>query len=123
VKPEIAELWAQALESGEYDQGAGQLVRRTSAHTPPQYCCLGVLCDLANKAGVKGGQIDNKLYGWNFGTNGATLPEIVIEWAGMNSPGGDFMDEGDLDVLISRNDDGDSFTEIAAIIREHAEEL
>jgi hypothetical protein len=123
VKPEIAEAWALALESGDYDQGTGYLVQNLSEHLAPKYCCLGVLCDLANKAGVGGGQIDNKLYGWNFSTNGATLPEIVIEWAGMNSPGGQFNNAGDCDYLISHNDDGESFTEIAVIIREHVEEL
>jgi hypothetical protein len=129
VKPEIAELWAKALESGDYDQGTGQLVTRVSEHTPPKYCCLGVLCDLADKAGVKSGLDEYKQYGWNFntswnfGTNGATLPEVVIEWADMNSPGGEFSNAGDCDYLISHNDDGDSFTEIAAIIREHVGEL
>jgi hypothetical protein len=124
VKPEIAEVWALALESGLYDQGTGQLVKVTSDHLPRQYCCLGVLCDLANKAGVKASDDPEiKRYGWGFGTNGATLPECVIEWAGMATPSGMYGQRPEEDLLIARNDNGDSFAEIARIIRDHAEEL
>lgn len=123
MKPEIVELWAQALESGEYDQGRGQLVIIDESGQPSRYCCLGVLCDLANKAGVESGPDDNKEYGWNFGANGATLPEVVIRWAGMNSTGGEYGVRPSHGLLLNDNDSGRPFTEIAAIIREHAEEL
>jgi hypothetical protein len=123
VKPEIAEIWALALESGLYDQGRGQLVLHHTLPTPPKYCCLGVLCDLANKAGVKTpfGE-DEKPYGWNFGTNGATLPECVIRWAGMETPTGEFG-PSPIDCLMFHNDNGHPFSGIAAIIREHVEQL
>jgi len=128
VKPEIAEIWALALESGLYEQGKGHLVLHHPSSGPPKYCCLGVLCDLANKAGVKtpfGAAQENALPGlggWNFGTNGANLPDCVTEWAGMDSASGDFG-PGSIDSLMIHNDNGDSFPEIAAIIREHVEEL
>lgn len=44
--PAIKQLWLDALESGEYTQTKGKL------HTDAGYCCLGVLCDVAVKAGV-----------------------------------------------------------------------
>lgn len=123
MKPEIAELWATALESGEYCQGTGQLIQNLSQHLAPKYCCLGVLCALANKAGVISRPNDNNVHGWALSTNGATLPEVVIEWAGMASAGGEYGIKPENDILIARNDNGDSFAEIAAIIREHVEEL
>jgi hypothetical protein len=128
VKPEIAEIWALALESGDYEQGSGKLVQGHRDHIAPKYCCvpkyccLGVLCDLADKAGVRSNLIDNKLHGWGFGTNGATLPEVVLEWAGMKTPSGEFG-PGPIDSLMIHNDNGDSFPEIAAIIRAHVEQL
>lgn len=40
-------LWIDALRSGEYPQGTGQL------NKTGKYCCLGVLCEVALKDGVK----------------------------------------------------------------------
>ena len=42
---EVLELWVKALESGEYKQGH-QLLNKDN-----EFCCLGVLCDLAAKDG------------------------------------------------------------------------
>jgi hypothetical protein len=123
VKPEIAEKWALALESGDYDQGTGHLIQNLSDHLAPKYCCLGVLCDLANKAGVTFRTDDNKMYGWNFGTNGATLPDCVIKWAGMRTEGGEYGTRPTHGLLVADNDSGNSFIQIAAIIREHVEDL
>ena len=126
MKPEIAEIWVQALESGEYEQGTGQLVIVTDDRLPlpRKYCCLGVLCDLANKAGVKasGDDPETKRYGWDFATDGATLPEVVLEWADIKTAGG-FFGPDHLGSLLVHNDNGDSFPEIAAIIRAHVEDL
>jgi hypothetical protein len=46
MKPKIKSLWLQALRSGDYQQG------RSYLRTGDGFCCLGVLCDLAVKAGV-----------------------------------------------------------------------
>lgn len=48
MRAEIKELWLEALRSGRYEQGNGVLFDAT--HN--QFCCLGVLCDLAATAGV-----------------------------------------------------------------------
>lgn len=39
---EVAKRWAAALESGEYEQGHGEL-----RDVRGRYCCLGVLCELS----------------------------------------------------------------------------
>lgn len=74
--------WVEALESGEYTQGPGYL------HNPADdtWCCLGVACDVAAKAGVN--------LGWEtvtdnierFGTAIYFLPLLVQEWLGMADP-------------------------------------
>lgn len=46
MKKDIKAQWVAALRSGEYQQGRGQL--NFNGH----YCCLGVLCEIAVKAGV-----------------------------------------------------------------------
>lgn len=43
MKKELAILWAAALRSGKYLQGAGQLFRNSPSDGNPEYCCLGVL--------------------------------------------------------------------------------
>lgn len=45
------DLWTTALESGEYTQGKGYL--RKSVDGEDEFCCLGVLCDIAIKDGLK----------------------------------------------------------------------
>lgn len=46
MKPEIKAAWIAALRSGDYDQG------REKLRTGDQFCCLGVLCDIASKQGL-----------------------------------------------------------------------
>lgn len=40
------DLWIKALRSGEYKQGRGTL-KFTLSNKEPEYCCLGVLCEIA----------------------------------------------------------------------------
>jgi hypothetical protein len=43
---EAKRAWVEALRSGKYEQGEGALkIERLDA--PPQFCCLGVYCDIA----------------------------------------------------------------------------
>lgn len=44
----LKERWVAALRSGEYEQGYGALV--TPRPGGKQYCCLGVLCQVAGVA-------------------------------------------------------------------------
>lgn len=48
LKPDVKALWLKKLRSREYLQGRDLL--RSDDHT--EYCCLGVLTDLAVQAGV-----------------------------------------------------------------------
>lgn len=87
MNPEIREQWCKALRSGEYKQAKGVLWRKTDHSPSPDYpaghCCLGVLTDLYVKATGKttypfnGQELDI----WDE----ATLPDVVREWAGLES--------------------------------------
>lgn len=116
MDPQIKAQWVAALRSGEYKQGAGQL------HAPAtnSYCCLGVLCDLAVKAGLDitvTTASDRDLTYYN--DDGYELPDSVKDWAGLeeNLPEVDMMGL-DCEVLTvaALNDDGTPFGEIADII-------
>lgn len=77
MNPEVRTAWCQALRSEEYTQGRHRLRVHHSDGTYG-YCCLGVLTDLAIKAGV--------LESWDVlserGSMG-TLSLEVREWAGL----------------------------------------
>lgn len=124
IDPEIKELWCNALESEEYTQAKGRL--RTEAG----FCCLGVLSDLAVKAGVQK---------WVYGVTSTTdngdgygIPNIVgtpsrgllqrdiQKWAGIKG----FSDDPRVLIdntpcrLSALNDRGYDFKSIAKLIRE-----
>src|SRR2546428_4791823 len=48
MNPKVKKAWIKALRSGVYVQGATRLVT-THKHpdVPDEFCCLGVLCDIA----------------------------------------------------------------------------
>jgi len=122
LKPEIKKLWVDALRSGEYKQGSGQLYDKTPEGE--RYCCLGVLCRLAQQAGLEFSvdYLDPELNHDYFGPD-------VAEWAGLDTdrlgdcnPVIDYEDseEGEQELHLSElNDDvGLTFSEIADIIEE-----
>lgn len=119
MNPEIKAQWISALRGGEYEQAQGML------HDPVnnEFCCLGVLCDLAVKAGVPVEVTDAAGEKTAYDDNEDTLPESVRLWAGLGSDnprvvrfeGGE--DEYE-DTLAEINDRGTTFEEIADLIED-----
>lgn len=139
MKQEIADLWTEALRSGDYEQATGTLLKTDSGSGDTiGHCCLGVLCEIAIKQGVKVekseprryvDEIDGETYisfgGVTFDDRDDLLPESVKQWAGMKSADGS-MEHNELqlaDTLAELNDSGKSFLSIARIIEENVEEL
>ena len=101
----IKQKWIAALRSGEYKQGKGQL-----HNSKGEFCCLGVLCDLAVKEGV----VQKTAGDSDLHYDGATLtpPPSVQKWAGSD------LSCLDIDTVVGieeeyyteLNDDGDSLT-------------
>lgn len=123
MRPEIKELWVEALKSGRYSQARNTLRRGDS------FCCLGVLCDLyLNHSKDTNSE-------WNFHysldayfverdsekKDGEFLPECVQEWAGIDvsNPAVKPIGCDDPVPLSALNDEGYDFPEIARLIKNH----
>ena len=121
MKAKIADLWIKALRSGDYKQGRGQLEDNKG-----RFCCLGVLCDLAIKDGVK---INREIGHYNnlftYDTNTGSLPDKVMKWSGLKTSDGTYKYYSDtIRALWRHNDEGRmSFEEIADIIEENRTRL
>lgn len=127
MKHDIAELWASALESGKYPQTKHMLCRTKTSTTghKPGFCCLGVLCELALEAGIDGlgKAITGPYYYGQYNGEVNTLPEIVREWAGMETNDGAYFEDAIETTLAGKNDFGYSFHHIANIIRTRKDDL
>lgn len=114
-----AEKWVAALESGEYQQTAGVLRDANG------FCCLGVACDLAVKAGVpvKVTPPRDSADCWYYNDIDGVLPKAVQGWLGLKEDIGEYRsdDSGRALSLSAVNDSGASFAEIAQTIRTHPE--
>jgi hypothetical protein len=137
MNQEVKAQWVQALRSSEYEQGKGAL-HIISGDGKHRYCCLGVLCELAVKAGVAevisnqpqnykftdsvfpgdslvryGSRVDiEKSSNWS---QVAILPESVMRWAGLGDKHGWTRPNGDS--LAGLNDAGVGFDVIADLIK------
>jgi hypothetical protein len=109
----IADELTMNLRSGEFEQGRNRL-----RSVEGKFCCLGVLCEMAVKAGVIPPATlfrkytDAYTYGASFDDSSmSVLPDAVRDWAGMNSSTGEFGIDGE--TLTVLNDRGESFNDIA----------
>ena len=137
MKKELAEEWAAALKSGEYQQGTGGLRPELD-----KYCCLGVLCDLYIKNNPGKAQwLENPCSNGRKSFSVTTMEQAldthtrtVLEWAGLfdRNPGlmKDIFVEGELrghageKTLAQLNDSGEfNFNQIADIILDQYDEF
>lgn len=120
--PFIMARWADRLESGDYPQGKRALARIKDGKR--EYCCLGVLCELAVEDEIIPAGISDQWTGdtVKYGIPGryrryndtsvSVLPTAVHEWAGLDrSPV--FGDQ----LLTNANDNGTTFGVIAGWVR------
>lgn len=120
MNPEIKAQWVAALRSGEFAQGFSAL----HSQEPVGYCCLGVLCVLAQRAGiVEASPESNGLvrYGTSDdSTEVAYLPQEVITWAGLAGRNPRVSATGPYGKSLSQmNDEGAPFSVIADHIEEY----
>lgn len=125
MKTDIATLWADTLDSGEYRQAHDAFQELPRDGEPEKLCCLAVATDLAIKDGVEGIRRNQKTGAFEIleegdwiTWEGGDLPPVVQEWLGVDA-------DPDLDGVsaIRRNDGGlarQSFHEIANAIRREA---
>jgi hypothetical protein len=92
--------WLTALRSGEYKQGKGFLKSQQGEHV--SYCCLGVLCELAAKAGiVEDSEVDEDAFVHTFDGQSSYLPPKVAIWADIQYQGKIYR-EGDTGSISDR---------------------
>jgi hypothetical protein len=60
MKPEVKQMWLEALRSGKYKQGKHQL------RSGNKFCCLGVLCEVS---------------GMPYSSYATDLPGDIADWA------------------------------------------
>lgn len=115
----IKKMWVRALLSGRYRQTKGRLTLVKGSQK--SHCCLGVLCELAVKAGAilpARFSVDAGKKSGHYGRfqDFQSLPIEVQKWAGVDSTGSFRDSEGELRELASLNDDGKKFKTLAKYI-------
>lgn len=115
----VKELWVKELRSGNYQQGAGCLAREVEDGST-EYCCLGVLSDIAFANGAverRKSEVSDSIY---FGERLFDLPAEVREWAGLDSSDPSVLvDPDEWESLSALNDiHKKTFDEIADMIEE-----
>lgn len=96
MNKEIQKQWINALKSGQYNHGIHRLHQVGRTKDSAQFCCLGVLCELAVEAGVIKRCDDYILIDSKSGVHSigyinsagkvfhGFLPPEVGEWAGLH---------------------------------------
>lgn len=118
MRQDIQKKWVEALRSGDYSQGKGKLKDASG-----DYCCLGVLCELAVEAGVLPKpleigpeSVDGPSYLYGSENTGSLLPREVSVWAGLSDNSPQVRDEHNQLPLTYLNDTGHDFETIAELI-------
>jgi hypothetical protein len=137
MKQEIAMKWADALESGEYEQARRVLFGGNG------YCCLGVLYRVMGEEFIKDEKGFSAATPWRVASDGQryTLDSRFADKCGMKQKSLDFtngqftINDRDIEMcpwlqdhrpacnLTGLNDNGENFVTIADFIRRHWEEL
>jgi hypothetical protein len=113
VNQYIKERWIEELRSGKYRQGNGLLNDGEG-----NYCCLGVLCELAVADGVIEEASEHLgQRGLSYDGSNALTPPSVQEWAALRfrTPVVRWGDEYDV-AVTTLNDEGVTFAEIADVL-------
>lgn len=116
MNPEVKQLWLDALRNGGFQQTRGAL------HDDKGYCCLGVLCEVAIKAGIEIEVKPPKHADERFYYDGYTTvpPDVVQAWANISETGHldkavEFAGPPSI-ALTALNDRGMTFDQIADVI-------
>ena len=119
MNPEVKAKWLDALRGGTYQQGVGKL------RDYDEYCCLGVLCDIAVEEGaVPGARWTSEGEMAFIDAHGEAdfsddlPPRPVVDWAGLGDGNPSVWVDDLSQTLAELNDTGSSFEEIADLIEE-----
>lgn len=114
------EAWLKALRSGEFTQGKNRLAASNLKNGAVEYCCLGVLCEVAVRNGANVTKASKDGHEVSYDNRSQWLPNSIANWAGLED--GDPIvstDDGRLTPLSYLNDIEEmSFEEIARLVEE-----
>jgi hypothetical protein len=106
MNPELKKLWLEALRSGNYEQ------TRFYLRFGDGYCCLGVLCDLHPDVDWIRNISECAFYPFGVEERDlGNLPDKASSWSGLTND--------QKNILMSMNDWGKSFEEIADYIEKN----
>ena len=119
MNTDIKAEWVAELRSGKFPQGARYLL------ADERYCCLGVLCEIALRHDVplevrkvrQSGALADVEVVTSFDGLESALPSVVSQWADVSEFGN--APAYTNDSLAWRNDNGESFEQIADYIEEN----
>jgi len=126
---QLRESLLEALESGRYEQTTGKM-RKQKDGGRYCFCIMGVVCDIWRKLTGKGRWRDNGgffLDTWNI--SAAYPPEQVLIDFGLRGNNGTIegyilpKHETIFESLVTSNDGGATFAQIARFIRESPEQV
>jgi hypothetical protein len=121
MNPEIKARWVAWLRANADKQARGRLQRITATNNDNGigFCCLGGLCEIAVADGIIGRKIIDPRnidpwvehgsqlvvsYGANRDWNANSLPEDVVNWAGLHSMDPALVVAGERHPLTNIND-------------------
>lgn len=122
MDPAVRDEWVRRLRSGDYPQGWGQLRSPLG-----QFCCLGVLCEVARERGIVTFDLATNAYTSvadpDEGDYTGQLPPAVVRWAGLPQDDAWAADPRVRGLPLSGWNDGygvqrGTFTVIATLIEE-----
>lgn len=121
MNPDIKAQWVAALRSGNYKQGRGRLRREWQGHPGEyQYCCLGVLCELAVEAGIATREDYYYASAVNPNDRDYTHPPVAVErWAGLASSSPQAGERSLIQMNDALADDCYTFSQIADAIERY----
>lgn len=104
MNPEVKAKWVAALRSGRFKQG-----REALRDCEDNFCCLGVLCEIAAEEHITARSQSHPNDAYRYGVEGSHrslffLPFEVIRWSGLGAVNPTVQYNGETKSLIDLND-------------------
>lgn len=118
MNPQVKDIWLAALRSGHFAKGENKL-HNAQDNT---YCCLGVLCVLADEAGI---EMEYNVDGDGDGCwdgECSVLPDKVVQWADLTDDTPELdarlltaQERNELKIVLDEEDEGDDVADLTSI--------
>lgn len=124
-----AQLWVDALRSGEYQQGQ-QVLCSIGSSGQERFCCLGVACEVMKKHGgdIRIERTADWEENWeekSYDGNHIYAPDSLMNWLKLKNSAGNYVRDGGAKSSLAFDNDNYklTFPEIANVIEQYADQL